>query len=100
MGNYKTKQEDKEIIIAQNTAGSNAANNSDNIHMTYTNNILLSTIMALVACGVLYYIYTRYKRSQKRFIQREINATFVRRIQMRLSGRKATQEGDNTDVQV
>ncbi|KAJ2950374.1 hypothetical protein O0L34_g8617 [Tuta absoluta] len=95
MGKPYSKTEDKEIIIAQTTgAGGNSAGISDQeVHLT-TNNILLSVILGFGLLLILYLGYKQYYRCHKKWIHKEMQTSFLRRVRERLSGRRARDEDE------
>lgn len=95
MGKPYSKIEDKEIIIAQTTgAGKNSASANESDTQIFTNNILLGATLTIIGIFILFYIYKKYKKSQHEWMRKTIREEFVRRLQLRLSGRGQQQATD------
>jgi hypothetical protein len=103
MGKSYSKQEEKEVIITQNAAGSNEgqgiAEHAEHLHV---NNVLLTSILVIIAVAVLIFAFYKYKKCHHKWIQKEIRGDMARRIRVRLSGRSRKQPGEDgtrtTDV--
>lgn len=93
MGKSYSKQEEKEIIIAQSGQNNASTQESEQHKNTQINTILLGIILAAVAVGVLYLLWRRYRSNQQKWIQRQINVEFLRRMVSRLSARRAAAGG-------
>lgn len=93
MGKTYSKQEEKEVIIAQ--SGQNHASTQESEQHTnlQVNTILLGVILAAIAVGVLYLMWRRDRNNQKKWMQRQINVEFLRRMVSRLSARRAAAGG-------
>lgn len=87
MGTTYTKQEEKEVLINQNAAGSNDARITEH---TYVNNILMSTFLAVIALVVIGVLYKIVKKNHEKWIRKEIRKEVWSRLQARMSFRKAT----------
>lgn len=94
MGKSYSKIEDKEVIIAQTAAGAgkNTATETETEAHVRTNNILLITLIVIVTIVFLGILYKLLKKHQKNEIEKQVQLQFVRRMRMRLSGRKACEE--------
>ncbi|PZC77362.1 hypothetical protein B5X24_HaOG203522 [Helicoverpa armigera] len=86
MGQTYNKQEEKEVIISQNAIGDNGATGTAADHLQ-ANNILLSIFLAVLGIGMMIFIFKFYKKCHSKWIRKEIQSDFMRRIQSRLSGR-------------
>lgn len=89
MGNSYSKTEDKEVIIAQN-GGSNTAVQS---HIQI-NNILLASALTIFAVIIVILIYKKLKDRQKKWIEKHVESQFIRRMRLRLSGKRDREEGN------
>lgn len=98
MGKSYSKQEEKEVIIAQTAVGENSASGITEKHM-YPNNILLSTILAVTGLIILIVLFKYYKRCHKAWMRKELRGELLRRIQTRLSGRVGLRK-EATDEEV
>lgn len=99
MGKSYSKTEDKEIIIAQTAgAGKNSATDSETeSHGIELNNALLITILVLIGIGIMVFIYKKFKARQQSWMRKTIQEEFVRRLQLRLSGRGRAAAATETD---
>lgn len=96
MGKSYSKTEDKEILITQNAAGSNAgAAVTDQEAHVLTNNILVTTVLVVLLVLLIAVLCLKAKEKQQKWIQKRIDSEFVRRMRLRLSGRR---EQNNEEV--
>lgn len=76
------------IVIAPKFQKHGLTNEADGSNHVYTNNILISTLIALCGAGVLFLMYKQYQRCHLMLVRRELREDAFRRIRMRLSGRR------------
>lgn len=72
-------------------------NNSINIESQISaNTIVISVIAAVILIGAAIIIYKNIKKCHRKFIEKEINNAFLRRVQARLSTRtrNVTSDGE------
>lgn len=93
MGKTYSKQEEKEIIIAQSGQNHASTQESEQHTSVKVNTILLGIILAAAAVGMLYLMWRRYRSSQQKWMQRQINVEFMRRMVSRLSARRTAAGG-------
>lgn len=97
MGNKCAKCicENKEAVLSQYGGGANEAGADSSTHI-WTNNILLSTLIAICLLATLFFMYKQYQNCHTRTIRREIREDALKRIRLRLSGRN--QEGSENQA--
>jgi ABC-type anion transport system duplicated permease subunit len=90
MGSSNTKQEEKEVIITQNAAGSNAAkaDQTDQTDHMRINNWLLGVIIAAMGIAVIIYLLKRYREQHKKWIRQQVKAEVLEGLQRRLSWKR------------
>ncbi|KPJ08051.1 hypothetical protein RR48_04158 [Papilio machaon] len=95
MGKSYSKEEDKEVIITQNAAGSNNAGTSEIEKHIITNNILLTVALVIFLAGAIYLGCKCWRRSERNWMEGRMQAEYFRRMRQRLSGRfNSTDGGD------
>lgn len=92
MGKPYSKIEEKEVIITQNSSGSNAAGISETENHVRINNVLITTFLALIAVVIITLLCFKLKERHKKWIDGRINAEFLRRMRYRLSGRRGPEQ--------
>lgn len=98
MGKTNSKIEQKEVIIAQNGGQGNSAVESQPEIAYYMerNNILIAIVLGVFGFIILLFLVKKFKEWHHNWMKTEIQSEFVRRMQMRLSGRR-TASGDNNE---
>lgn len=89
MGSSKSKTEEKDVIIAQNASGGGISTSDTHVQI---NNILLSAALAIFVLAVFAIIWKKLKERQKKWIQNRVDSEFLRRMRLRLSGRREREE--------
>lgn len=97
MGSSNTKQEDKEVIITQNAAGSNAAASDQADHM-HVNNWLLGTIVGVIGVAVIIYILKKYREQHKKWIRRQVRSEVLEGLQRRLSWKRKVEQRTDEEL--
>lgn len=89
MGKSYSKQEEKEVIITQNAAGSNQGQGiAEQAEHMQVNNVLVTVLLFIFGFAALVFIYRGYKRCHQKWMQKEIRGDIIRRIRSRISGRR------------
>ncbi len=88
--------ENKEVIINQHGGGEASATADASTHLQ-TNNIIFSVFLAIVAAFILYILFKQYRNCHLAMVQNQLREDAFRRIRMRLSGARRSQNERDGD---
>lgn len=89
MGKSYSKTEEKEVIIAQNASGGSITAVESHIQIT---NILLASTLTIIAVAIIIIIWKKLKDKQKKWIGKHVETELIRKMRLRLSGRREREE--------
>ena len=89
MGRSYSKTEDREIVIAQTSSGgTNSASLSESENHIRIKNMLNTVLLVIIALVIFTLICIKIKQRQKKWIGDRVNSEFMRRMRLRMSGRR------------